>query len=423
MYAFDADGGSSAPLWRVSLIPSEGAAATVPDRDVQCPFISPEVGITSTPVIDTETGTLYVLSRIKRWKHRFSVDYAQRLHALAVTTGIEKFGGPVEIHAAVSGVGVDSSGGQVQFNALSENPRGALLLTHGSVYLTWASSCDVAPYHGWVMAYDARTLRQRAVLNTSPDAAESGIWMSDTGPAADEEGNVYVATGNGHFDAGRNYGDSVLKLRLRGNRLAVVDQFTPSDQQELNSSDGDLGSGGPLLLPGSRAGLVFGGKAGVLYDIDARRMGGVEVESSDAAARRIKLSKGIYSAPAYWNGHLYYFTARDSLKDFVIHDGKVASPPAAQSLQRSKYSGATPTVSANGAKNGIVWLLETKDWNDRSGRAVLHAFDAQNVARELYAGQAGEALRFTIPTVANGRVYVGLKKEVAVFGLTGKLAP
>ncbi len=424
VYAFDADRKTSEPVWHVSLLPKTGMAAPVPARDVQCPFISPEVGITSTPVIDTKTGTLYVLARTKVWENRSSSSssYAQELHALAITTGAEKFGGPVKISASVPGNGPDSSGGRIEFNALRENPRAALLLSKGVVYLTWASSCDVGTYHGWVMAYDAETLQQRAVLNTSPDASESGIWMSDTGPAADTAGNVYVVTGNGVFN-GRNLGDSALKLSLRGKELLVSDSFTPYNQSELNATDGDLGSGGPLLLPGTPGGLVFGGKAGVLYVVNPTRMGKQQRSASDPAVQSIRLSNGIYSAPAYWNGHLYYYTSEDALKDFAVINGKLSNAPVAQSRQTSAYSGGTPTVSANGERDGIVWVIETKAWNGTEGRAELQAFDAANVSRTLYSSeqnatrdQAGEALRFTIPTVANGHVYVGVKNAVEVYG-------
>jgi hypothetical protein len=280
------------------------------------------------------------------------------------------------------------------------------------------------------MAYDAKNLQQQAVFNTYPDSAESGIWMSDTGPAADEQGNVYVVTGNGDFDAasrnGRDYGDSVLKLRLRGNQLVVSGYFTPFNFKELSSADNDLGSGGPVLLPvkGRAAGVVFGGKAGDLYVVDPAHMGGLQMGSEDAPAERFHLSTGIYSAPAYWNGHLYYYAADDSLTDFAVTNGRVSSTPAARSSRKSKTSGGTPTVSSNGTTNGIVWLIENKAWNAYRDKAVLHAYDALNVATELYSSdqnpgrdQTGDSIRFTIPMVANGRVYVGVKNAVAVYGL------
>lgn len=436
VYAFDADKNSPTPLWRRSVLPSGKLAAPVSDSDVQCPFISPEVGITSTPVIDMATGTLYVLARVKIWTSRSSVRYLQQLHALAITSGAEMLNSPTEIRASVAGTGVGSSGGEVSFDPLRENPRSALLLVNGSVYLAWASSCDVGPYHGWVMAYDARTLRQQAVLNTSPDSAESGIWLSDTGPAADRSGNVYVVTGNGAFDAnaqgGRDYGDTALKLRLQGDRLEVESYFTPFDQKQLNSTDGDLGSGGPLLLPesstGKPAGLVFGGKAGVMYVVNPEHMGGLQ-HRSDPSAENIHLSNGIYSAPAYWNGHLYYYASEDALKEFVVENGRLSAVPSHRSLGKSPFSGGTLTVSASGNANGVVWLVDTRAWNSGGTRALLRAYDALNVQRKLYSSDenstrdgAGEAVRFTIPTVANGHVYFGVKKAVEVYGLLPRQA-
>lgn len=432
VYAFDADSNSPDPVWHAKLLSSTGSSP-VPASDVQCPFISPEVGITATPVIDIGTGTLFVLTRTRTRANFISfAKYSQQLHALAITTGREKFGGPVEIRASFRGTGEGSSGGQVDFNALRENPRAALLLTKGVVYLSWASSCDVGPYHGWVMAYNARTLKQLAAFNTSPDGGESGIWQSDTGPAADNDGNVYVSTGNGLFDAerpgGRDYGDTLLKLRLEGNRLLVKDFFTPANQQELNSTDGDLGSGGPVLLPGKSgtevAGLAFGGKQGVLYDINPDRMGGSQRRSSTPGMESFRLSNGIYSASAYWNGNLYTYASEDSLKQFAVTDGKVASIYSSRSSERSSFSGGTPTLSANGDRNGIVWIIETRAWNEGGARAILRAYDALNLSKCLYSSdenesrdQAATAVRFTIPTVADGRVYAGGVKSISVYGL------
>jgi hypothetical protein len=433
VYAFDTGRNSPDPVWHVNLLSGNSGSSTVAASDVQCPFISPEIGITATPVIDIETGTIFVLTRTKsRAGFISSATYSQQLHALAITTGHEKFGGPVEIRASVPGTGEGNSGGQISFNALRENPRAALLLSKGVVYLTWASSCDVGPYHGWVMAYDARRLKQLAVFNTSPDAGESGIWQSDTGPAADDQGNVYVSTGNGQFDAttsgGRDYGDTLLKLHLQGSRLVVTDFFTPANQQELTASDSDLGSGGPLLLPrksGSGAvGLVFGGKEGVLYDVDPNKMSGVQGSSGAPAVESFQLSSGIYSAPAYWNGNLYTYASEDFVKQFAVKDGKVSDPYSARGKERSMFSGGTPTVSANKDRNGIVWIVETRAWNRGGTRAILRAYDALNVARQLYSSdqarsrdQAATAVRFTIPLVANGRVYVGGVKQIDVYGI------
>jgi hypothetical protein len=435
VYAFDADNNSTEPIWHVSLLPTkDGVWSPVSATDVQCPFISPEVGITATPVIDIDTGTIFVLARTSTRKNILSArEYSQQLHALAITTGHEKFGGPVDISASIRGTGQGSSSGKLSFNSLRENPRAALLLTKGAVYLTWASSCDVGPYHGWVMAYDARTLHQLGVFNTSSGAGESGIWQSDAGPAADEQGNVYVSTGNGLFDAatttgGADYGDSLLKLRLQGDRLVLSDFFTPNNQEQLNSTDGDLGSGGPLLLPDKSnkavIGLVFGGKEGVLYTIKPAKMGGLQRSASGPDLESFRVSNGIYSAPAYWNGHLYTYASEDSLKEFAVSNGRVAKANSSRSNLQSAFSGGTPTVSGNGDRRGVVWIVETRAWNQGGTRAVLRAYDASNVAKQLYSSednpirdQAGVALRFVIPTVANGRVYVGGVRSVSVYGL------
>ncbi len=433
VYAFDADGQPSTPLWQTSFVNSGTGVSTVPAMAVNCPFIRPEIGITPTPVIDRETGTLYVLARTKESQGvPHGSRYVQRLHALAITTGAEKFGGPVEIKASVKGKGAGGSGDQVDFDPLRELPRASLLLANGQVYLTWASSCDVAPYHGWVMAYDAHTLAQTAVFNTSPDAEESGIWQSDTGPAADKDGNVFLATGNGRFDvadsAGRDYGDSVLKLALDKGNLVVRDFFTPFNQKELNADDNDIGSGGPLLLPDQRGPhphlLMVGGKGGVLYVIDRDRMGHYHSGNDSHAVQVLRISDGIYSAPAYWNQHVYIFAANDVLKDFAVQGGQLSARPVAQATAKFIDPGATPTISANGSRHGIVWVLESKGWRSPDRNAVLFAFDAANVAHELYDSEensardrAGLCLRFNIPTVANGRVYVGAKGEVDVYGL------
>jgi hypothetical protein len=421
VYAFDAEGKPAEALWRVNFLNSGANLSTVGARDVSCPFITPEIGITPTPVIDLNSGTLYVLARTKEGGGSFSMgSFVQKLHALAITTGVEKFGGPVEIKAP-------------DFDAQRELPRAALLLTGGQVYMTWGSSCDVGPYHGWVMAYDASKLTQTAVFNTSPDAGESGVWQSDNGPAADEDGNVYVATGNGKFTVaanGRDYGDSLLKLRPAGGKLNVLDYFTPFDEKALNKDDADVGSGGPIVVPrqqGSPGLVMIGGKSGDFYVLDRARLGKYQTSGNSHAVQVIHFRDGIYSAPAYWNGHVYILAGGDYLSDFALDNGKLAARPRAMSDQRFANPGATPAISANGNRNGIVWLTETKTWNGRDKPAVLHAYDAANVARELYNSEqnsgrdrVGLTLRFTIPTVANGRVYVNAKRRVDVYGL---LAP
>lgn len=425
VYAFDAYGNPSTPLWQVSFL--KDGSSTIPAYAVQCPFIVPEVGITSTPVIDAKTGTLYILVRTEQTHLLARNNIHQRLHALAVTTGAEKFGGPVEISATVKGHGTGSVNGNVIFDPLTENPRASLLLSNGSVYLTWASSCDVGPYHGWVMAYDAQTLKQKAVFNTSPDADDSGIWASDTGPAADKDGNVFVATGNGRFDVakgGRDFGDSLLKLN--GQSLRPLDYFAPFNADALDECDDDLGSGGPMLLPdqpGAHSHLaIVGGKAPVIYLLDRDHLGRYHAGSNLNAVQTIGTVGGIYGSMAYWNHHVYVLSDSDALRDYEVKNGRLKEK-AVSSFKFADHA-ATPTVSANGDKDGIVWVVSSKGWNSADRTAVLHACDAANISHELYNSnqnasrdQAGKALRFNIPTVVNGHVYIGAKKEVDVYGL------
>jgi hypothetical protein len=309
VYAFDAYGHPAAPLWRVNFL-SKGVT-TVPEDDVECPFISPEVGITSTPVIDADTGTLYVLARTKESTGLPSSHYRQRLHALSVQSGLEKFGGPVDIKAMIDGKGAGSQLGEVQFDSLRENPRASLLLANGTVYLAWGSSCDVGPYHGWVMAYDAQTLKRKAIFNASPDADDSGFWAGDTGPVADKRGNLFLATGNGRFDAaggGRDYGDSLLKLD--GQSLKLYDYFAPFNVEKLDAEDNDLGSGGAVLLPAQPGPhpelVVIAGKGGTIYLIDRDHMGHYQTKNDRHAVQTIPSpGGGVCGSMAYWNHNLY----------------------------------------------------------------------------------------------------------------------
>lgn len=421
VYAFDAEGASGgAPLWHTSFLKAAAGLAPVPSRDVMCPFIEPGVGITPTPAIDTQTGTIYVLARTSEDGGILrSARFSQHLHALSIATGQEKPGSPVEITAP-------------GFDPLRELPRAGLLLLNGQVILTWASSCDVSPFHGWAMAYHAHTLKQKAVFNTSPAAGQSGIWQSDNAPAADAQGNTYAATGNGEFTVntgGRDYGDSLLRLSLNGGSFTVTDYFTPSDHAAISARDLDLGSGGPIVLPdqpGAHPHLILiGGKTGVLYVLDRDRLGHLQTAANNPVLQAVHFGGGIYAAPAYWNGHVYILASDDELSDFVLDHGNFPATAAIKGSHRFGNPGATPAVSANGNRNGIVWLIETKAWNDFDDKtAILHAYEAGNVEHELYNSEmnsardrAGAAMRFTIPTVANGRVYVDAKGEVDVYGL------
>src|SRR5580693_4890811 len=415
VYAFDADHPGSLPLWQVSFLDKARGTVPLSEDMVQCPFIRPEVGITSTPVIDVKTGTLYVLARTAIRHAVGDNEYFQHLHALAITTGVEKFGGPKLITASVPGRGAGRSGREVAFDPLHENPRAALTLANNSVYLAWASSCDVDPYHGWVMSYDPQTLTQKAVLNVDPDGSEAGIWLSDTGPAVDSEGNLYLPTGNGTFDAtsgGRDYGDSVLKLD--GSSLAVRDYFTPFNQASILAGDSDVGSSGPTLLPDQpgrhRHLLLQPTKDSTIYVIDRDNMGKFHPDRDDLV-QIIHLPGPSLGAMAYWNGHAYFAASDDVLRDYAIKNGQLTLN--ASSAMKFANPVATPTVSSDGNKNAIVWAIATKIWNGPDTTPAVLYTSEQNSQRD----RAAMAARFVIPVVVNGRVYFGTRSEVEVYGL------
>lgn len=428
IYAFDAYQINDAPLWQVSLLEQKDGETPLSPRDTACPIIQPNIGITSTPVIDLKTGTLYVLARSKVQHTSANTEYFQRLHALAVATGAEKFGGPIVVAAVVPGYGAGSTNGQVRFDPLRQNPRAALLLVNDLVYLMWASSCDVPTYHGWIMAYDAKTLQKKAVLNVTPNGSDGGIWAADTGPAADESGNVFVPTGNGTFDAstgGSDYGDSILKVILQDASLTIADYFTPYNQVQLSDSDADLGSSGPVLLPDQRGLhrhlLLQPTKSGVLYVVDRDQMGKFHSEG-DAVVQTIEMDGGGYGAVAYWNGHVFFAANGGRLRDYAVTGNGLKL--ARTSFTKFEDPGATPSISANGNQNAIVWAVATKTWDGPDLPAILYAFDAKNIDRPIYSSEqnaqrdrAGMASRFVIPLVVNGHVYFASRGEVDVYGL------
>jgi len=414
VYAFDADGNLDAPLWHVSFVDAQAGVVTIGAGESGCPMIRPEIGITSTPVIDPKTATLYVLVRTEEHGQPM-----QRLHALAVTTGAEKFGGPVEIRSP-------------GFDPMLENPRAALLLAGNTIYLGWGSTCDFGKYQGWLMAYNAQNLKQLGAFNAAPGTGLSGIWAGDAGFAADAAGNIFVATGNGKFDVasgGSDYGDTLLKMGLGANGLSVRDYFTPYDHDHLNATDRDLGSGGPVLLPDQSGAhphlVVIVGKGATVYLLDRDQLGKFHSEGDTSALQKISVASEAMGAPAFWQNHLFVQSDKDALKDYLLENGQFSAQPVAQTRATFAAS-STPTVSSDDARNGIVWKVETRPFgfSDQVPSAVLHAYDAANIAHELYSSSqdsardvAGLSLRFTIPTVVNGHVYVGAIKEVDVYGL------
>jgi hypothetical protein len=434
VYAFDADtnsGSNANPLWKVSLIPP--GATTVPYYETGSGDIVPEIGITGTPVIDAATGTLYVVAKTKE-----NGSYVQRLHALSVATGAEKLGGPIRLSAWVRGTGDGSVNGTLTFNELRQHNRAALLLSNGVVYLTFASHGDNIPYHGWILGYQASTLRKVAIYNSTPDGktdpsgyplGAGGIWQAGAGPAADANGSIYFETGNGTFDVdqgGPDYGDSFVRLDVRKG-LTTADYFTPDNQQGLDDSDADLGSGGLLLLPDSAGTpshphlLVGCGKEGSIYLVDRDDMGQFSPSKNKIVQFLPYEIGGTWSMPAYFNATIYYAGIYDSLKMFPVSGASIVTPELARSPDSFGYPGATPSVSANGARNGVVWLLET-DTVFANNPAILRAYDASDVATELYnsdqvpADAAGVAVKFTVPTIASGHVYVGAQYSLTVYG-------
>lgn len=429
VYAFDADSGTA--LWHTSTL--QNGESTSDDHG--CNQITPEIGITATPVIDRSAGlhgTIYLTSMSKD----ASGSYHQRLHALDVTTGAEEFGGPTEVQATYPGNGDNSSGGTVTFDPAQYAERAGLLLLNGVIYTAWTSHCDVRPYTGWIISYDQNTLAQKSVLNLTPNGNEGAIWMSGAGPAADTNGNLFLLDANGQFDTTLNangfpsqgdYGNAFLKLSTTNQQLAVADYFEMSNQSQENDTDVDLGSGGALLLPdvtdSSNAvwHLAAGaGKDGNVYVVDRDNMGKFNTSSNNIYQELSgALPGGVWSMPAYFNNVVYYGPQGYSLEAFTISNAKLSATPTSQTTNAFPYPGATPSISADGPSNGIVWASEN------SATAVLHAYDATNLSDELYNSnqaangrdQFGSGNKFITPTVANGKVYVGTTNGVGVFGL------
>jgi hypothetical protein len=427
VYAFDAnpnpnDSVASSPIWQVSFNDPARGITTVSDEDVTgLGSIVPEIGITSTPVIDPVSSTIYVLAKTKEVGTN-SVQFVQRLHALDAASGSEKFGGPVTIEATMPGIGDGTDGrGHVAFDPRRHLNRPGLLLQSGVVYACWASHGDTCPYHGWVIGFDALTLGQRSAFATTPNSGLGGIWQSGAAPASDSAGNVYVITGNGAFNVntgGVEYGDTFLKLTPT---LQVADYFAPFNQLELDAKDDDLGSSGAILLPdevgNGRQLLVGAGKAGTIYLLDRHSLGGFHATNDSQIVQSLTNAIGpAFGTPAYFNGTIFYAGANDSLKAFALSNGLISAAPQSKSERKLRYPGASPSITAHGTTNGIVWVIE------RGSEAVLRAFDALDLSRELYnSTQAGSrdkcaaAVKFSVPAISNGKVFVGTQDHLEVF--------
>jgi hypothetical protein len=442
VYAFDADtngGIAASPLWSVLL--TNISAPTGP--------YTVNTGVTSTPVIDPATNTMYLTSN--EYQGAAAVF---RIHALDITTGAEKFGGPYLIQGSVAGTGSGSSGGALTFDPTYLRQRPALLLLNGVVYLAFGAISDNGPWHGWLISYNAATLQQIAVFCASPNGSGAGIWMSGSGPAAEVNdpskpyGRMFLATGNGDYTASSpytssmDYGMSVLNLDLTGGVPTVHDVFTPYNEALLDSEDGDLGSGGPILLPpfalssgGNLNALAQIGKSGDIYILNRADLGGFNA-GGDQITQSVQTPEGggdhwgygVWGSPAYWNQRLYVGGTRPGTKSallaFTITNGSLSASATSQSTYLFGYPGPTPTISANGATNGIVWVLDDSAYN--VGADVLLAYDATNLANLLYSSNTnptrdnpGTAISYTHPVVANGKVYVGADNLLSIYGLLG----
>jgi chitodextrinase len=438
VYAFDADGLATTSLWHVSFV-NGTTVTTVPSADTgECCDIAPEIGITSTPVIDPLTGTIYVEAKTK--EIATTTSYVQRLHALDITTGTEKFGGPVVIQAVVNGTGDGNDGaGHVPFLSLRQLQREALTLSNGIVYLAFASHGDNVPYHGWVLGYNASNLAQAMVFNDTPNGGYGGIWQSGAGPAIDQNGAIYFVTGNGTFSAntgGIDYGDSVMKISPAG---TVLDYFTPYNQATISAADLDLGSTGEILLPDQPGAhthlLVTSAKNGAIYLIDRDNMGHFNSANDNQIVQVIRnafpngsITQGAFASPVFWNNKVYFGAVGDVLRVFSLNNGLLSTTPVMQTASTYGYPGAMLSISANSSTNGILWAVQR---NGASSPAVLHAYDASNLTELYNTSQASGgrdqldiAVKFVSPTIAAGKVYVVGNGSLAVLGLLpGDITP
>lgn len=439
IYAFDADGKVASPFWKRSFInPAAGVTTIAKPANA---LISPEISISSTPVIDKGANTIYVLASTRE-----NGSIVHRLHALSLTTGAEKFGGPIVIQGSVPGnYPALAKNGRVPFVPGQHLQRPALLLLSSNVYVAFGSNGDALPYNGWLFAYSAQgtgILHQVAVFCTSPNQGASAIWQSGDGPAADTSGNIYVATGNGAFDlntGGSDAGNTVLKLALQSGALVPLDYFTPFDEASLTANDLDLGAGGPIL-PATQSGaaapslLIVGGKDGNIYSINRSNMGKFNSTANHdvqtIAIGHPEPTNGLFATPAAWKNLIYFGEANQRLELFTFVNGLLSTAPTAQTSHVFPYPGTSPMISNNGSGNAVVWALDLSRYVGGTpsggintvGPAVLHAYSATTL-QELYNSnqavtrdKAGNALKFTSPTVANGRVYVGTATELDVYG-------
>jgi hypothetical protein len=481
IFAFDADANPCVTYWQVNLLDTlhggTSGEGPVVWNDVGYCYgdIYPEAGVTATPVIDPTTNTVYVVSASEipgSQSGNCSLPagtYAHRLHALDLATGSEQSNSPVTIAASIPGMGAGSAGLMVSFDSQLENNRPGLALSGGNVYVAFAAHEDAAPYHGWVIGYSAGNVQtQTSVFNTTPNGSDGGVWEGGGAPAIDDGGDIYITTGNGMYDetppppAENDYGDSIVRLHpfsgttANGSNLNVAGWFTPDDQATLSDNDADLGSGAAVLLPDQTSGpithlLAQVGKAqpggqGMVYLVDRDNMGQYNSSNNNVVQGFFGPRNGVWGTPAFWQNTLYVGGTGDLLKAFTFNPGTglFTTTPVSESPTGFRYPGDTPSVSSQGTSSGIVWALDSSLYGYASqsaaggvncqqsplpsacsGPAILHAYDATNLATELWNStqaannrdQAGNAVKFVPPTIANGKVYIGTVTEVDVYGL------
>ena len=455
VYAFDADV-SAAPLWMVSMVdaahgagPNEGPLNET--STIGCSDMQPQIGITATPVIDSTSQTIYVEAKSAVNTNQ---SYIHRLHALSLLTGAEKTPGPVVISATVAGTGDGSNNGSLSFDNLHQMARPGLLELNGAIYVAFASHCDYGPYHGWIFAYDTATFTQQSLFITDPNGGLGGFWMGGSGIAADQNSNIFIASGNGDFSNTASpieYGDSIIKLSTTNSILSPIDYFTPSNQSCLDSGDEDLGSGGVMLLPNQPGAfphiLIQNGKQGRIYVVNRdvpmtttpahyNSVTNCQISDPEIIEASNSATGGIWGAPAYWNNTIYYWGNGDVLKSIPIVNGLPNFSNVTMGNISIGFPGPTPSISSNGTEAGtaILWATDDSQYGPPGPRlapAVLHAIDATAVGTELYnstqaangADKAGNAVKFAVPTIANGKVYIGTSTEVDVYGLLSTATP
>jgi hypothetical protein len=434
VYAFNADTpGSGQPLWQVPFVNTANGVNAVPISAQGCSGVTgyTEIGIMGTPVIDPNTNTMYLVAKTQE-QSGTSFNYVFRLHALDITTGAEKFGGPTVITASVQ-----NGSTQVTLNTQNDQQRPGLLEVNGSIFIAFGSNgCD-RNAHGWLLAYSASTLQQQGVFNTSPAVTYgSSLWMSGVGPAADAENNIYLITANGLFDinkGGSDWGDTMLKMTFNGSSFAIADSFTPFNQATMYQGDLDLGSGGAVLLPAQTSGppnlLVAAGKTGTIYLVNRDGMGGYNSVKDNIVQELPGAVTSLYGAPVYWNNALYFAGRNDNIKAFPFANGIITTTPV--ETANSYTLTGIPAISANGNSNGILWLV--RNLTPTNSTTLLSAFNASTLQTnlvEIYDTQQntardalGLAPHFATPLVANGRVYVGTNTQLKVYGLFPELNP